>query len=68
MRIGPHHHPCQSCGAKTECCGAIEQNYDGQPPWTCPEFDEPDGRINTDFICEGCAWKAEDDAVENGAA
>lgn len=57
-----HHHACQDCGAKTECGGQIEQNYDGSPEWICGEFHLPGGDINGDFICEGCAWKREDEA------
>lgn len=61
MRIGPHHHPCQRCGAKTECCGDIEQNYDGAPEWTCVEFHEANGGINIDFICPSCYELPPDD-------
>lgn len=65
MRIGPHHHPCSVCGARTECCGDIEQNYDGWPEWICAEYH---GIVGTDvvvreFLCERCANQREDDAV-----
>src|SRR5262245_48935511 len=50
MRCKVHHHPCQSCGVKTECGGVYEQNYDGFPEVTCPEFHMPDGTLNKDFL------------------
>lgn len=37
-RCKPHHHPCQTCGAKTECGGTWEENYDGWPEVICREF------------------------------
>lgn len=57
MRTRPHAHPCGRCGVKTECCGDVEQNYDGFPEWICREyhtlasqtFRDPD-----DFLCDGC--------------
>ena len=58
MRIGPHHHPCSRCGTKTECCGQIEQNYDGFPEWICREFHTLAHREFTPvdhFLCEMCA-------------
>lgn len=55
MRIGPHHHPCQHCGAKTECSGTWEQNYDGFPEVICREFHLDGGTLNADFLCETCA-------------
>lgn len=51
MRIGPHSHPCQQCHVKTECCGTVEQNYDGWPEWVCMEFDMGN---HHDFLCESC--------------
>ena len=59
-RVKPHHHPCQRCGAKTECGGTWEENYDGFPDVICAEFHQMNGTINLDFICEGCEWKEED--------
>ena len=53
-RVKPHHHPCQTCGAKTECGGTWEENYDGFPEVICQEFHRLDGTINADFICEAC--------------
>jgi hypothetical protein len=60
MRVKPHHHPCQTCGAKTECGGTWEENYDGSPEVICREYHRMDGTINADFICEGCEWKQQD--------
>jgi hypothetical protein len=54
MRQRPHHHPCRLCGAKTECPGAWEENYDGFPEVICPEWHLADGTINTDFLCDCC--------------
>ena len=59
-RVKVHHHPCQDCGAKTECGGTWEENYDGFPEVICREFHVLSGGVNSDFICEGCAWKRED--------
>lgn len=56
-RVAPHHHPCQDCGAKTECPGTWEENYDGEPPVICPEWHLKNGEINTDFVCEECDKK-----------
>ena len=53
-RVKPHHHPCQQCGAKSECPGTWEENYDGTPEVICREFHLLDGGINQDFVCEGC--------------
>lgn len=64
MRIGPHHHPCSRCGAKTECCGDIEQNYDGAPEWICREFHTLANREFTPidhFLCEGCDLQMADE-------
>ncbi len=61
MRVKPHSHPCQDCGAKTECGGTWEENYDGFPEVICPEYHLAGGDINRDFICEGCQWKRDDD-------
>lgn len=55
MRVKPHSHPCQSCGAKTPCSGTWEENYDGYPEVICPEFHGYGGIIDQDFICEGCS-------------
>ncbi len=59
-RVRPHHHPCADCGAKTECGGTWEENYDGCPEVICREWHLADGTTNPDFICEGCDWKRED--------
>lgn len=54
MRTRPHAHPCAKCGVRTECCGTIEQNYDGEPPFICVEYHLPNGSI-AEFLCETCA-------------
>lgn len=54
MRVAPHHHPCQDCGAKTECSGTWEENYDGTPEVICPEFHRLIGDVNPDFLCMRC--------------
>jgi hypothetical protein len=54
-----HHHKCQDCGAKTECHGEWEQNYDGYPEVICREFHGDGGTINPDFVCPDCADKHE---------
>jgi hypothetical protein len=54
MRIKPHFHPCDGYGKKTECCGDIEQNYDGSPEWICVEYHKPNGEI-VEFWCDGCS-------------
>ena len=54
MRVPPHHHACQRCGAKTECGGVFEQNDDGWPEVTCREFHLPGGDLNPEFVCETC--------------
>jgi hypothetical protein len=56
-----HHHPCQDCGAKTECGGVFEQNYDGWPEVVCDEFNMHSGP-NMDFVCDVCHNKREADA------
>jgi len=38
-----------------ECCGDIEQNYDGWPEFICREYHGPLGSINADFMCDACA-------------
>ena len=53
-RCKVHHHPCQRCGAKLECGGVWEQNYDGIPEVICPEYHLPDGTIQ-EFLCDDCA-------------
>jgi len=58
MRVKPHSHPCQRCGAKTECGGSWEENYDGFPGVICREFHLESG-INSDFLCETCHDQAE---------
>jgi hypothetical protein len=50
MRTKPHSHPCAFCKARTECCGDVEQNYDGWPEWICREFHGE----NREFLCEDC--------------
>lgn len=54
MRIGPHHHPCGNCRAKVECCGEIQQNYDGFPEWICLDYHGHSGDTNPYFLCEDC--------------
>lgn len=58
-----HHHSCQSCGAKTPCGGRWVENYDGDPEVICEDVHRPDGTLNPEFLCEGCAWAAEDAAA-----
>ncbi len=53
MRIRPHKHPCGHCQTPTECCGAIEQEYDGEPEFYCVEYHVPH-RTKLDFICDAC--------------
>lgn len=60
MRVKPHHHACADCGAKTECPGTWEENYDGEPEVICPEFHLVGGTTNGDFTCQACEWKRED--------
>ena len=67
-RCAFHHHPCQDCGAKTECPGTWEENYDGFPEVICPEYHLLSGGINSDFVCEGCQWKRDDEAKREHAA
>ena len=55
MRIGPHHHPCQRCGAKTECEGLLLRNDDGFPEVICDKFHLDGGEVNADFLCDECA-------------
>ena len=55
MRARPHQHPCHRCQAPVECCGDIEQNYDGWPEFICREYHGPLGSINADFMCDACA-------------
>lgn len=66
-RVAVHHHPCQSCGAKTECPGAWEENYDGIPEVICAEFHQLTAGnfdINPDFVCDACVERADaDDAA-----
>ena len=65
MRARPHHHPCAHCQVQAECCGDIEQNYDGIPEWICREFESPHG---SDFICDACAEKKEQHECEECGA
>lgn len=64
MRVAPHHHPCAGCGAKTECGGTFEQNYDGWPEVICTEYH---GLVNSgfvpadDFLCEACEERGQCD-------
>ena len=60
-RVNAHHHACQDCGIKTQCPGTWEENYDGFPEVVCPEF-HISGGINTDFVCESCQFKRDDQA------
>jgi hypothetical protein len=59
-RCPVHHHPCEDCGAKTECGGVWEQNYDGFPEVICPEYHKDGGWV--EFVCETCHNKREADA------
>jgi len=58
MRTRPHAHRCDVCGVKTECCGDVEQNYDGIPEWICREYHN-DAR--GEFLCETCEALPVDD-------
>ena len=49
-RVKPHHHPCAGCGAKTECPGTWEENYDGMPEVICREY-----HVYVPFTCHVCA-------------
>lgn len=64
-----HHHKCADCGAKTECGGEWEQNFDGWPEVICREFHQAGGETDPDFVCDLCAGKRdarrELDAAEN---
>ncbi len=60
MRIRPHKHRCADCQQPTECCGDIEQNFDGFPEWICREYHQDSGGTNPDWVCEGCQWKRDD--------
>jgi hypothetical protein len=62
-RVAVHHHPCQDCGAKVECGGTWEENYDGFPEVICPEYHLTSGDINADFICEPCERARADAAI-----
>ena len=62
MRARPHHYPCGHCGTKTECCGDVEQNYDGMPEWICTEYHGTDSHHNVierDFLCDACTGQLE---------
>lgn len=63
MRTKPHHHPCGRCGVRTECCGTIEQNYDGWPEWICVEYH---GVTSHDFLCEDCEALPECESFRGG--
>lgn len=68
-RVRPHHHPCADCGAKTQCGGTWEENYDGCPEVICPEYHlSTSCDPNPDFICEACEWKREDAAIADKQA
>jgi len=56
-RVAVHHHPCADCGAKTECGGSWEENYDGFPEVICREWHLSGGFTNPDFVCESCDLK-----------
>jgi hypothetical protein len=58
MRTGPHSHPCASCKEPVECCGAIEQNFDGWPEFICVEY-HLHGGGGLDVYCDACQ-QAED--------
>lgn len=59
MRARPHSHPCVDCQTPVECCGDIEQNFDGWPPFTCHEYHLDGGSTAPEFRCEDCHNKAE---------
>ncbi len=59
-RVAPHWHFCCDCLAKAECPGTWEQNDAGDA--ICPEFHMQDGGFNTDFVCEACQMKRDDQA------
>lgn len=63
MRQRVHHHKCHDCGAKTECPGEWEQNYDGWPEVVCREFDQ----ARSDFVCDDCHAKREAEAAADMA-
>ncbi len=54
MRHGPHSHPCKRCGVRVECCGDVEQNYDGFPEWICREYHNLQTGSIEDLLCEAC--------------
>lgn len=54
MRIGPHTHPCVTCGAPSECCGEISPNVDGWPAFACEAYHLPNGELADDFRCDDC--------------
>lgn len=54
MRHGPHSHPCKRCGVRVECCGDIEQNFDGFPEWICREYHNLQTGSIEDLLCEDC--------------
>jgi hypothetical protein len=50
MRQRPHFHACDDCGAKTECPGTYEPNYDGWPEVVCSEVDVAGHPV----VCDDC--------------
>lgn len=72
MRIPPHHHPCSQCGAKTECCGDVQQDYDADKHgdysiWICAEYQVVTrGKVvlRGGFVCEGCESIEQDALME----
>lgn len=53
MRQRIHFHKCHDCGAKTECPGEWEQNFDGVPEVFCREY----ALASFDFVCDACEDK-----------
>lgn len=45
----PHHHKCVDCGAKTECPGTFEQDWDPETVY-CTEVD----KLHHETICDEC--------------
>ena len=50
----------------TECCGDVEQNYDGWPEWICREYHTEASAVfrhQDDFLCERCDEIREQEAA-----
>jgi len=63
MKARPHSHPCASCKEPVECCGDIEQNYDGWPEFICVEY-HLYGGAGLDVFCDACG-QANDEAASD---